>query len=110
VLRRGGALLAGFCNPILYVFDDALADKGELMVRHAIPYSDVTSLSDEERRRYTDANEPLVFGHSLEDQVGGQLDAGFVITGMYEDRIDGHPLSKYVANCVATRAVKLRER
>jgi SAM-dependent methyltransferase len=110
VLKAGGALLAGFCNPILYVFDDALADKGELAVRHSIPYSDLTSLSDEERRRYTDANEPLVFGHSLEDQIGGQLQAGFVLTGMYEDRIDGHPLSKYVANCVATRALKPGER
>jgi hypothetical protein len=110
VLKPGGVLLAGFCNPILYVFDDALADKGELLVRHSIPYSDLTSLSDEERRRYTDKDEPLVFGHSLEDQIGGQLEAGFVITGLYEDRIESHPLSKHVANCVATRAVKLWER
>jgi SAM-dependent methyltransferase len=110
VLRPGGALLAGFTNPIRYVFDDALADKGELVVRFSIPYSDLTSIGDEERRRYTNANEPLVFGHSLEDQIGGQLEAGFVITGLYEDRIDGHPLSKYVADCVATRAVKPRER
>src|SRR5262249_39665032 len=42
VLRPGGALLAGFSNPTLYVFDDALANKGELVVRHAIPYSDLT--------------------------------------------------------------------
>src|SRR5262249_19729614 len=81
VLRPGGALLAGSCNPIQYVFDDALVEKGELVVRHSIPYSDLTSLGDEERRRYTDANEPLVFGHSLEDQIGGQLEAGFVLTG-----------------------------
>jgi hypothetical protein len=40
VLRRGGVLLAGFCNPALDVFDDALAGKGELVVPHAVPYSD----------------------------------------------------------------------
>src|SRR5262249_13172631 len=55
VLRPGGVLLAGFANPVLYIFDDATAtDRGELLVRHAIPYSDLTSLTDEERRRYTD--------------------------------------------------------
>jgi SAM-dependent methyltransferase len=78
VLRPGGVLLAGFANPALYVFDDTLAEKGELVVRHAVPYSDLVSLSDEERRRYTDKDEPLVYGHTLEDQIGGQLDAGFL--------------------------------
>src|SRR6516164_11247145 len=36
VLRPGGVLLAGFCNPALYLFDDALVGKGELAVRHAV--------------------------------------------------------------------------
>ncbi|MGL4554048.1 MAG: class I SAM-dependent methyltransferase [Gemmataceae bacterium] len=106
VLRPGGVLLAGFGNPVVYVFDDALAEKGELVVRHAVPYSDVTSLSDEERRRYTDKDEPLAFGHTLDDQIGGQLDAGFVLTGLFEDRNPEHPLSRYLANYLATRAVR----
>lgn len=106
VLRPGGVLLAGFCNPALYVFDDALAEKGELVVRHAVPYSDLASLGDEERRRYTERDEPLAFGHTLEDQVGGQLDAGFVLTGLYEDRDPAHPLAKFLPTFVATRAVK----
>jgi SAM-dependent methyltransferase len=107
VLRPGGALLAGFCNPILYVFDEALAErKGELVVRHSIPYSDLTSIGDEERRRYTDADEPLAFGHSLEDQIGGQLDAGLLLAGLYEDADPGHPLSKHLPAFAATRAVK----
>jgi SAM-dependent methyltransferase len=106
VLRPGGALLAGFANSALYVFDDALAEKGELVARHAVPYSDLTSLTEEERRRYTDKNDPLVYGHTLEDQVGGQLDAGFVLTGFYEDRDPNHPLAKLLATFIATRAVK----
>ena len=36
VLRPGGVFLAGFCNPALYVFDDARAERGELVVRHAV--------------------------------------------------------------------------
>jgi SAM-dependent methyltransferase len=107
VLRPGGVLLAGFANPALYVFDDAAAtDRGELVVRHAIPYSDLESLTDEERRRYTDKGEPLVYGHTLDDQIGGQLAAGFVLAGFYEDRDPGHPLAKYLPAFIATRAVK----
>jgi len=99
-------LLAGFANPILYVFDDALAENGELHVRHSIPYADLTSLTDAEWQRYIDKNEPLVYGHSLEDQIGGQLDAGFVLTGLYEDRDPTHPLAKFLPTFIATRAVK----
>ncbi len=106
ILRPGGALLAGFANPVLYVFDDALAEKGELLARHAVPYSDLTSLTDEERRRYVDKNEPLVYGHTLEDQLGGQIGAGLVLTGLYEDRDPKHPLARFLPTFLATRAVK----
>ena len=108
VLQAGGVLLAGFVNPALYVFDDASAEKGELVVRHAVPYSDVESLTEEERRRYTDKGEPLVYGHTLEDQLGGQLEAGFVLTGFYEDRDPDHPLARFLPAFAATRAVKPR--
>jgi SAM-dependent methyltransferase len=107
VLRPGGVLLAGFANPVLYTFDDAAAtDRGELVVRHAIPYSDLASLTDDERRRYTDKGEPLVYGHTLDDQIGGQLAAGFVLAGFFEDRDFTHPLAKYLTTFIATRAVK----
>jgi SAM-dependent methyltransferase len=106
VLRPGGVLLAGFANPLLYVFDDAPAEKGELVVRHAVPYSDLTSLTEQERRRYTDQDEPLVFGHTLQDQIGGQLEAGLLLAGLYEDRDPGHPLARFLPTFVATRAVR----
>src|SRR5262245_16452294 len=106
VLRTGGVLLAGFVNPVLYVFDDAAAERGELVARHAVPYSDLTSLTEDERRRYTDNDEPLVYGHTLEDQIAGQLDAGFVLTGFYEDRDPTHPISKLLPAFIATRAAK----
>lgn len=107
VLRSGGVLLAGFANPVLYLFDDTAAtDQRELMVKYPIPYSDLMSLTDAERRRYTDKHEPLVYGHTLDDQIGGQLAAGFMLTGFFEDRASDHPLAKYIATFVATRAVK----
>ena len=106
VLRPGGALLAGFCNPVMYIFDQALADEGTLQVKYKLPYSDLTSLSEAERRVYLDDLQPLEFGHTLGDQIGGQIDAGFVIAGFYEDVWPGVALNEYMPTYIATRAVK----
>jgi SAM-dependent methyltransferase len=106
VLRPGGRLLSGFVNPLQYIFDWERSEKGELVVRHAIPYSDLTSLGEEERRRWIDAGQPLEFGHTLEDQVSGQLEAGFVLTGFYEDVDPKHVLSRYIPSFIATLAVR----
>jgi SAM-dependent methyltransferase len=108
VLREGGGLLAGFTNPAVYLFDYDLADRtGILKVKYALPYSDLTSLSPEERQRYIESDDPLEFSHTLEDQIGGQLDAGFLLTGLFEDYDDkDDPLSKYMPAFIATRALK----
>lgn len=109
VLRQGGVLMAGFVNPVCYIFDDDLVEQGQLEVTHSLPYSDLTSLTDDKRQKLIDNDDPLVFGHLLEDQIGGQVDAGFAIVGFYEDRYpacENDPLSKYMPNMVATRAVK----
>jgi SAM-dependent methyltransferase len=106
VLRPGGVLLAGFTNPVEYLFDEQAAERGELIVRHTIPYSDLTQLDAAERARRAAAGEPLGFGHTLEDQIGGQLDAGFVLTALYEDRWPESPLGRYLATFVATRALR----
>ncbi|MCE9628299.1 MAG: class I SAM-dependent methyltransferase [Candidatus Eisenbacteria bacterium] len=106
VLRPGGVLLAGFTNPIEYLFDLEPYERGELIVRHSIPYSDLTSLPAAELEALKARGEALSFGHTLEDQIGGQLDAGFVLTAMFEDRWPESPLGRYMASFVATRAMK----
>jgi SAM-dependent methyltransferase len=105
VLRPGGVLLTGFTNPVLYLFDDEPMERGEFVVRHRLPYSDLTHLTDAERRRYTDKGEPLCFGHTLADQIGGQLDAGLQLTGFYEDGGEAWKLTAYLPCFIATRAV-----
>lgn len=107
VLRGGGTLLAGFLNPVCYVFDRALQDeRGELRVRYSLPYSDAEDLDAEERRRLAEAGEPFEFGHTLEDQIGGQTDAGFLISGLYEDRHRDDVLADHMPTLIATRAIK----
>ena len=107
VLRRGGNLLAGFLNPAVYIFDMDLADStGELRVRYELPFAASTSLSEEDLRGQIERGEPLEFSHTLEDQIGGQTDAGFVISGFYEDRHRDDPVAAYMPTFVATRATK----
>jgi len=106
VLRPRGVMLAGFVNPIAYAFDEESAGKGDFRLRHRLPYSDLTSLSDAERERLIVTCEPMSFGHSLEDQIGGQLEAGFVLAGLFEDAWAEEPLSAYFPLCIATRAIK----
>jgi SAM-dependent methyltransferase len=107
VLRLGGALLAGFVNPLQYIFDfEAMETHRLLEVRYSIPYSDLTSLDSEKRQRSLDAGHPLEFGHSLEDQIGGQLETGFLLDGFYEDLDPTSPLGNYIYTFIATRAIK----
>lgn len=106
VLRPGGVILAGFSNPVNYIFDQALADDGVLEVKYALPYSDLASLTEEQLQHYLDDLQPLEFSHTLEDQIGGQIDAGFAITGFYEDKWTGTTLAEYMPTFIATRATK----
>ncbi|MEA3339922.1 MAG: SAM-dependent methyltransferase, partial [Chloroflexota bacterium] len=58
---------------------------------------------------YLEGGEFLEFSHTLEDQIGGQIDAGFLIAGLYEDydrEEENDALSKYMPVYVVTRAVK----
>lgn len=107
VLRPGGALLAGFLNPDAYLFDDeALDERGELIVVHKLPYSDVTQYSAEERAAKFGADAALEYGHTLTAQIGGQLAAGFVLTGFAEAPHHSNASASYMSNYFATRAIK----
>ena len=105
VLRPGGVMLAGFMNPIAYAFDDAPAPTGEFVLRHRLPCSDLTR-DEAERKRLIEQGEPVSFSHSLEGQLGGQLEAGFQLAGLFEDPWAEEPLGAFFPLCVATRAVK----
>jgi SAM-dependent methyltransferase len=107
VLKPGGSLLSGFANPVEYIFDLKAFEAGELVVRHSIPYADMTDLSaDELRELVLDRDDPVCFGHTLADQIQGQIEAGFVIAGFYEDKSGEGPLDEFIDAFIATRAIK----
>jgi len=50
------------------------------------------------------------FSHTMEAQLGGLTQAGFVITGFYEDRrsaADGNPIRHYIPSYFVACARKL---
>jgi SAM-dependent methyltransferase len=108
VLKPGGVLLSGFMNPVHYLFDYFALERGEFRVAHRIPYSDRESLADEARARLAEQDAPLEFGHTLADQIDGQIDAGFALTGFYEDIDPDTILGKYIPSYIATKATKPR--
>jgi Methylase involved in ubiquinone/menaquinone biosynthesis len=106
VLRRGGILLSGFANPIYYMFGTHADEQESLQVRYAIPYSDLKDMEPEELDICIEEGIPLEFGHSLTDLIAGQIDAGFAITGFYEDVCPDSHLSQFHPAYIATRAIK----
>lgn len=103
VLKRGGYMLAGVMQPLMYIFDFEEMDKGNLIVKNKIPYSDIEVYGLEKLKK---EGRPAEFGHSLTDQIAGQLDAGFHLIGMYEDQHNDLKISEYIPTYIATRAVK----
>ncbi len=105
VLKKGGILLAGFGNPLEYIFNAEKLERGEFAVENKIPYADAEHLDDPFIRHLAES-EGYIWGHTLEDQIGGQTAAGFAVTGFYEDR-GGTALDGFISGSIATRAVKL---
>ncbi len=109
VLVPGGQLMSGFVNPLFFLFDYWDMEDGQLNVKYSLPFSDLDQLSTERLQQLRDEGETMTFGHTLQDQIGGQLHAGFQISSMFEDTWDAPPvglLSKYIPSMLATLAVK----
>jgi len=105
VLRPGGVLLAGFMNPDIFIFDvAALDDRGELVARHRIPFTTL-DLSDAERLHCYGTG-PIEYSHSLTEQIGGQLAAGFSLTHLVEAPHHADATARYMPGYFATRAIR----
>lgn len=105
VLKKNGLLLAGFGNPVEYIFNVGKLEQGILAVENSIPYADIDHMDDPETRKIVESGGYL-WSHTLEEQIQGQIDAGFAIVGFYED-IGGTALDKFINSSIATKAIKL---
>lgn len=102
LLDHGGVLLAGMDNGINYLFDN----DGEqpLIAKHKLPYNPLNNPALMEDSLKTDGS--IQFSHSLEEQIGGQLKAGLILTHLQEDRDKYGLLPEYVPQYILTRAIK----
>ena len=103
VLKPGGILLAGFDNGMGYLFEDHHATP--LTVTNKLPYNALEA-SEKEYQRMVDQHEGIQFSHSIEEQIGGQLKAGFTLLDLYEDRDRDGLLREFMPQYIATRASK----
>lgn len=101
VLKPGGFLLCGLDTGIYWIFDN----KEEKAV-HSLPFN---PLKDKDIYAELMENDMgLQFSHTLEEQIGGQLKAGFRLLDLYEDTNGAGPLhEKNVPTFIATRSQKV---
>ena len=101
VLKPGGALLAGFDSFINYAVDF----QDESFLKHRLPFNplkDASQMADLAAEGGT-----VEFSHTLEEQIGGQLRAGFRLLDLYEDTNgSGFLHDMNIPAYIATRSVK----
>ena len=115
ILKPGGVLLSGLCNGLNFAFDDY---DNPLTVNERLPYNPLKNPA-QMAGLLADNDDSIQFSHGFDEQIGGQLKAGFVITAAYEDHdsthYDGKAPDKIckalkdagISTYWATRAVKL---
>ena len=100
VLKPGGVLLSGLDTGVNFIVDEA-----EERIVNRLPFDPVADPEQMEQLRTQDAG--VQFSHTLEDQIGGQLRAGFRLTDLYEDTNgEGRLHELNIPSFIATRAVK----
>jgi ubiquinone/menaquinone biosynthesis C-methylase UbiE len=104
VLKVGGVLLAGMSNGFDFLIDDFTVRP--LVITHKLPFNPL-KMPEESFRQMAESNEGIEFSHTLEEQIGGQLKAGFILTDVFEDfNNDPDAISDGIPEYWASRAVK----
>lgn len=100
VLKPGGALLAGLDNGVNFWFDE-----DERVLTYTMPFNPL--VNPEHRKLLEDQDCGVQFSHSLEEQIGGQLRAGLMLTDVYEDTNGQGNLHEHnIPTFWATRSIK----
>ncbi len=81
ILKKGGRLLSGLDNGINFLFDD-----DETKMVNALPYNPLSNPKQYETAMENDYG--IQFSHTIEEQIGGQLEAGFTLSALYGDTND----------------------
>ena len=100
VLKPGGLLLSGVDYFINYIVD---GDEREIV--NTLPFDPT---ENEEYRKQLEADDAgMQFSHTLEEQINGQLEAGFTLLELYEDTNgEGRLHEMNIPTFIAMKSVK----
>lgn len=100
ILKKGGILLSGLDNGLNFAFDD---EDGK--IAFPLPFN---PLEDQEQYDFMVKYDfGIQFSHSLEEQIGGQLKAGFTLVDLYEDTNNsGYLMENGINTFTATKSIK----
>ena len=97
ILSCGGVLLSAFEMGINYITDEG----DERRIVRGLPFNPL-----KDKSLYKE-NDGVQFSHSLEEQLGGLLRSGFIITDLYEDTNGyGYLHENNIPSFLAVRAIK----
>jgi SAM-dependent methyltransferase len=101
VLKRGGIVLAGLDNGINYAFDD-----DETRLAYKLPFNPLKDPALYEESLKNDWG--IQFSHTIEEQIGGQLKAGFFLMDIFHDTNGSGNFHDFnVPTFYATRSMKI---
>lgn len=78
ILKEGGSLLAGLDNGINF-----LVDEDEMKIINSLPFNPLKNV--DQMKQLQDQDGGVQFSHSLDEQINGQLEAGFTLLSLYDD-------------------------
>ena len=103
ILKNHGSLLSGLDNGINFLFD---GDNEREVVNH-LPFDPL--VNEDQRKQLEKADCGIQFSHTMEDQLGGQLEAGFILKSLYEDTNgEGYLHEMNIPSFIATWSIKCR--
>ena len=99
ILKKGGILVCGLDNGINFITND------EEKIENKLPFNPLKHQEQMDLLLKEDSG--VQFSHTLEEQIGGQLKTGFILTDLFEDTNGYGRLHELnIPTFIATRAIK----
>ncbi|MGT2926646.1 class I SAM-dependent methyltransferase [Streptococcus cuniculipharyngis] len=108
VLKKGGLLMVGYMNPWVYLYDgDQVWEQpdSDLFLTYPLPFN--ARELEKAGKLAISPDYGYEFSHTWEEQIGGQLRAGFAMIDFYESKDNRHRLSTYASDYLANLSIKL---
>ena len=80
ILKPDGRLLSGLDNGFNFLFDD---EEHENIITGSLPFNPLRNKAQKKLSLENDCG--YQFSHTIEEQIGGQIKAGFRLVDLYED-------------------------